>query len=328
MATHGSLSEFDSAREDWTSYSERLEQYLLANGVTADDKKRAILISTSGPRTYQLMKSLLAPDKPTSKTFDEIVKLMKDHFQPKPSEIVQRFNFHSRDRRQGESIATYVAELKKLSEHCNFGNSDALDLMLRDRLVCGINDKRIQRSLLSETKLSYKRALELAQAMEAAERDTQELLCNKPAGVNNVQSNSSQRKGTQSSSGISCYRCGGGHRPSDCRFKEATCHFCGKRGHITTVCRRAKRLNQPATPTSFRQPVQQPTHPSESSSSTTPSSSRQFRQPTYSSESASSTTPLSSRQSTHQIRDNSPISSRDDDSEGLWHEYTMYNVRD
>ncbi len=68
--------------------------------------------------------------------------------------------------------------------------------MLRDRLVCGVNDKRIQRSLLSETKLSYKRALEFAQAMEAAECDTQELQYNKPAGVNVMQPNSSQRKGT------------------------------------------------------------------------------------------------------------------------------------
>ena len=33
MATHAALGEFESTREDWTSYTERLEQYFLANDV-------------------------------------------------------------------------------------------------------------------------------------------------------------------------------------------------------------------------------------------------------------------------------------------------------
>ena len=47
--------------------------------------------------------------------------------------------------------------------------------MLRDRLVCGVNDSRIQRRLLSEPDLTYKRAYDLAQAMEAAERNALDL---------------------------------------------------------------------------------------------------------------------------------------------------------
>ena len=43
-------------------------------------------------------------------------------------------------------MSTYVSELRSLAEHCNFGAM--LDLMLRDRLVCGINDDAIQRRLL------------------------------------------------------------------------------------------------------------------------------------------------------------------------------------
>ena len=47
--------------------------------------------------------------------------------------------------------------------------------MLRDRLVCGINNEAIQRRLLSESKLTYEKALEMAQAMEAAMKNAQEL---------------------------------------------------------------------------------------------------------------------------------------------------------
>ena len=63
---------------------------------------------------------------------------MTDHYQPKPSVIVQCFKFHSRSRQQGEAVATYIVELKRLIEDCEFGKF--LEQMLRDWIVCGIND--------------------------------------------------------------------------------------------------------------------------------------------------------------------------------------------
>lgn len=45
-----------------------------------------------------------------------------------------------------------------------------------------------------------------------------------------------------------CYRCGrGSHSPSECKFREATCHQCKKKGHIAPVCR-SKTRQQPLTP--------------------------------------------------------------------------------
>ena len=42
-ATHGSLAEFNSAWEDWPSYSEQLDQYFAANNVKDENKMQAIL---------------------------------------------------------------------------------------------------------------------------------------------------------------------------------------------------------------------------------------------------------------------------------------------
>ena len=81
--------------------------------------------------------------------------------------------FNTRIRKQGGTIAPYVAELRRLAEHCNY--RDSLNEMLRDRLVCGVNDNRLQRRLLAEANLTFKKAYEIAQAMEAAERSTKEL---------------------------------------------------------------------------------------------------------------------------------------------------------
>jgi len=47
-----------------------------------------------------------------------------------------------------EEWQSYIAELRKLSNDCDYGES--LNEMLRDHLVCGVKNKRIQRRLLAE----------------------------------------------------------------------------------------------------------------------------------------------------------------------------------
>ena len=112
------------------------------------------MCSAVGGQTYQIIMNLFAPTKQTEVTFAKIAAAVQKHVQPRPSIIIQRFNFHSGGRRRGENISTYVAELRKLSEHCNFGTT--LNDMLRNRLVCGVGDQRIQRRLLAEPDLTFR----------------------------------------------------------------------------------------------------------------------------------------------------------------------------
>ena len=57
--------------------------------------------------------------------------------------------------------------------HCIL--EDYLPEALRGRLVCGIHSKRTQRHLLAEVELTLFRAIEVAQSMEAAEINAQQL---------------------------------------------------------------------------------------------------------------------------------------------------------
>ena len=136
IATHGSIGEFQGNAEGWTTYIERLECYFTANNVATDKKRRAILLACCGPATYSLICSLAAPHKPTEVPYKDLGELVQSHYNPRPSQIVQRFKFNSRTQQPGESIASYIAELLRLSEHCGYGQ--ALDKMLRDCLVCGL----------------------------------------------------------------------------------------------------------------------------------------------------------------------------------------------
>ena len=76
----------------------------------------------------------------------------------------------------GETVATFVAELRKIAQYCEYGV--VLSDMLRDCLVCGIRDKGVQCRLLRETDLTFDKALETALATETAERDSRRLTDN------------------------------------------------------------------------------------------------------------------------------------------------------
>ena len=73
---------------------------------------------------------------------------MKKHFEPKPLVIAEHFNFHRCSQQTGESAKDFVAELRRLTIHCEFGNR--LDEALRDRFVCGLNNETIQKRLKTE----------------------------------------------------------------------------------------------------------------------------------------------------------------------------------
>ena len=90
-----------------------------------------------------------------------------------PTEIVEQHNFYTRQQRQGENTSTFVSELGTIAISCNFG--EMYKKMLKDRLVCGVQDDRIERRLLVEIKLDFKKALEMAITTEAAFKNVREI---------------------------------------------------------------------------------------------------------------------------------------------------------
>ena len=69
--------------------------------------------------------------------------------------------------------------------------------MLCDRLVCGIQDPGIHWRLLAESTLDFKRAFELAQAMESADRYTKTLVNNPSTPVHIVHTRTQQQQARQ-----------------------------------------------------------------------------------------------------------------------------------
>ncbi len=245
---------------DWSSYQERCDFYFVANKITDSKIKRAVFLSVVGDTTYQLIRGLLSPKKLTEVHFGDIIKSLSAHYTPQKNVIVERYKFNMCNRKSGQSVTDYVAELKELSRFCDFGVTEedatlttqlVLEESLRDRFVCGLGESHIQRLLLSKTKLTYQKAVDLANAAEMAELGASHMT-GKTSDVHKMATSPTKHKkplnkrehtNNRNTSKQPCYRCLGAHQQETCPFKGAECFNCKKKGHISKVCKSTTRKN-------------------------------------------------------------------------------------
>ncbi|CAB3985347.1 Hypothetical predicted protein [Paramuricea clavata] len=152
MTSLGKIEEFNPTSTNIARYLERIEQYFEATDVPADtaevNKRRAILISAIGARTYDVLSDLCSPDSPSTKTYTQLPAILKDHYAPKKLVIAKRYRFHNCVQKEGESVSEFVANLKRLASTCKFGAY--LNEALRDRFVCGLRSSNIKKKLLAD----------------------------------------------------------------------------------------------------------------------------------------------------------------------------------
>ena len=119
-STYGTLQEFKPECEPITAYLERVKAYFDANDVPTN-KRVAVLLSIIGPKTYAILRSLMAPDTPQSKSLETLTKALEKHYNPKPIIIAERYHFHLRKQQPSENVTEYIAELRRLAASCEFG---------------------------------------------------------------------------------------------------------------------------------------------------------------------------------------------------------------
>lgn len=254
--SEGAKLEFCLGKDDWEIFEERLEILFTAKDVK-DDKKAAIMLTRLDEKAFMLIRNLCVPDKPATKSYDQLKTLMQNHLAPKPSEVMERCKFNQAKQESHEKVTEFAARLKKLSLHCNFAD---LSTACRDQFVCGIRDQDTKVALFKIKNLTFDNALEEAQARESAMQNaltSQKTLENKSNTSSVFKFHASGRKVDQANQKQSensntqkteykCYRCGkGNHKPSECRFRNLSCNVCHKKGHIEAACR--SKSSRPST---------------------------------------------------------------------------------
>jgi hypothetical protein len=235
------------------------------------------LITVVGEDTYALMCDLCSPKLPEDETYDDLVKLITEHLEPQRSEIAERHVFRLRRQQIGEPLTVYLQALKHLASTCNFGKCQScstLEENLRDQFVSGLTSDAMRSRIFAEKKIEYKEAVELALALEAAEKHAETSASTAAVAMTIGQSTGGEpaetlhfaqgaRGGSRGRAGRtprhsgggagagrarhaladaarSCWRCGRPHGADRCRFKNYNCDECGLRGHLKAMCKQVR----------------------------------------------------------------------------------------
>ncbi|UYV60689.1 K02A2.6-like [Cordylochernes scorpioides] len=155
--------------ENWRRFKQRLMLYLEATEkATKPDKlKVAILLNFIGEEALEVFNTFhLKEDE--AENFDLLINKFDDFCEPKKNVIFERFKFFSATQKDGESIDSFITELKGLSTSCEFESQK--DSLIRDRIVYGIQDKALQERLLREPNLTLLKAIEMCKTDEISKQ--------------------------------------------------------------------------------------------------------------------------------------------------------------
>lgn len=115
--------------EEVSSYFERFELYCETLDIKAERWPKLILSNIEG-EAYMRLKILVIPKEVRHCDYAEIKTAFERHFNPSHLIVMERHNFRNRRQREEENFRDFLADLKKLSLHCGFGNNNRLEELL------------------------------------------------------------------------------------------------------------------------------------------------------------------------------------------------------
>lgn len=177
-----SMPEFD-IRENWTLWHERLEMHFTEIGCTSEASKISTLLKTIGSEAYGIVHRLCSPDLPSTKTYKNLFDILKQQFTPPVIVYQMRKNFYTARMAPNETVAAWLARVKKLAIDCKFGAS--LNNVVKDKFILELPPKIFEKLCEEDENLQLNEAFKKALLRETKINRTQ---LNDESEVNYVKS--------------------------------------------------------------------------------------------------------------------------------------------
>lgn len=229
------MTEFSPDNHIFNEWKERLEIHFTDIGVETETSKKATLLKSIGTNAYSLLRAFCDPQKPNDKTYDELCKLLENHYMPPVIIFRERQIFYTASKNYDESVSQWYARVKTLALKCKFND---LEEAVRDRFIMGManEEKLFEKFCEDDEKITVSKALSKALIYEVKLKDKA-----RSTDVNFIRNkgNNNAPRGHQSNGKKheACKHCGWkSHKSTMCKFKDAICNNCGRKGHLKPVC--------------------------------------------------------------------------------------------
>ena len=151
--------------ELWPKWLKRLERYRVASGLKnkPNADQVSILLYGMGDCADDILSTLTVNEE--IDTYDDVKTALDEYFKVRRNVICERARFNKQTQSPGEPVDTFIQDLYKLSESCDYGN--LIEDLIRDRIVDGVYSDALSDSLQAKSDLSLQKAIELSRQAEA-----------------------------------------------------------------------------------------------------------------------------------------------------------------
>lgn len=243
-------------KDNFRKFKQQFEIYITAAGISnsTENIKCATLLHVIGPDAIEIFNTFRwdeeGDNEGDDKKMSKVLSKFEKYCTPKCNVTYERHQFNTRNQKEGESIDSYVTELRILSKSCEFG--DLSDSLIKDRIVCGVIMDTVRSRLLRETDLTLQKAVDICRAAEASSQQLKVLqtasagasgsnidFVRKKSDKNKPMKNTENRPAA-SQQKQKCGKCGYKHEPRKCPAFGKICMNCKKKNHFMRQCRSKK----------------------------------------------------------------------------------------
>lgn len=178
--------------ENWRCFQRDFGIFMRAAELNAksDAVRINLFLNAVGQDALEVYESLQLTEA-QRENYDMTVAAFEAFCNQRKNTVYERFKFYQRKQKDGEPFDSFHMDLKKLVKNCEFGERQ--NEALRDQIVIGVSDTKLQTTLLETTNLSYDTAVQKSRAKEVTKEQTTNMN-GTMANMNEIRSTNSQNR--------------------------------------------------------------------------------------------------------------------------------------
>lgn len=269
LSLQGNLS------ENWRRFKRDFEIFMIASQFEEEQDKTKIarFLNAVGLEAREVYETFNLTTEQKTK-YGEVIQAFASFCEPKKNTTYERYMFNKRNQKEKEPFNEFLMDIRRLVRTCEYQQMESE--MLRDKIVMGVWDKKVQTRLLETIELTYEKAVEKCRASEATREQSNKMNTN--IEINEVKSNhnpnnwksnaktrgnednnyaiekkhrTEQKREFKGNTGYNrrnetnktdstnskCTYCDRIHKPRECPAYGKICRACLKGNHFASVCR-------------------------------------------------------------------------------------------
>ena len=215
--------------ENWKLFKQRWQTYSLLASLDQRPNRYqvAMFTHTLSDEALKIYNGFEFAGDENNRTVAEIITKFDEFAIGQINVTYERFLFHKRIQEAEEPFETFYSDLRSLSKTCAFCDA-CIPSMIRDRIVLGIRDVKVQTDLLKVRDLTLDQCVDICRAAENA--TSQNRMINLESTVHKV-SHADKKEGNSKDRNMVCKFCSFSHRmkKEECPAYGRTCLGCNGR---------------------------------------------------------------------------------------------------